>query len=94
MGEARMDLWLTRADSQRALTAALTPLADLLNDTFGMIDECATRLDDLQTPFGRVSALVMIKGRNLALGCYSLSLDALAQEGAHCSGLSLRPWSF
>ena len=76
-----MDLWLARADSQRALTAALKPLADLLNETFGMIDECATRLDDLQTPFGRVSALVMIKGRNLALGCYSLSLDALAQEG-------------
>ena len=82
------DLWSTRRGSQRALEADLKPLADLLGEAFATVDECVARLDGLDSSFGRVTALVLIKGRNLGLGCYSLSLDALAQEG----GALFRPF--
>jgi hypothetical protein len=82
------DLWSTRQESERALDANLKPLADLLMETFTTIDECVIRLDGLDNSFGRVTALVLIKGRNLAFGCYSLSLDALAQE----AGALFRPF--
>ena len=41
----------------------------------------------VELPLGRVLALVLIKARNLALACYSLSLDSLAQE----AGALFRP---
>jgi len=60
--------------------------SDLLSQTFASFDVCASRLGRADTPFGRVCAVTLIKARNLALGCYSLALDALAQE----SGALLR----
>jgi hypothetical protein len=45
------------------------------------------RLEKLDQPFGRVCALVLLKTRNLGLGCYSLCLDGLAQE----AGALFRP---
>ena len=45
------------------------------------------RLEAVDNPFGRIAGVVLVKARNLALGCYSLSLDGLAQEG----GALLRP---
>jgi hypothetical protein len=80
-------LWATRHQAETALGEELKPFADLLNETFAAIDHGAARLEGLDHPFGRVCALVLIKARNLGLGCYSLSLDALAQE----AGALFRP---
>lgn len=80
-------LWDARRQAETALSAELKPLAGLLNEAFAAVDDCGSRLAALDKPFGRVCALVVIKGRNLALGCYSLSQDGLAQE----SGALFRP---
>ncbi len=80
-------LWDTRHQAEAALNKELKPFADLLSETFGAVDRCIARLETLDHPFGRVCALVLIKARNLGLGCYSLSLDSLAQE----AGALFRP---
>jgi hypothetical protein len=41
----------------------------------------------MDTPFGRMTSLIVIKSRNLAHACYSLTLDSLAQE----AGALFRP---
>lgn len=80
-------LWSTRRQAERALNEGLKPFAGLLDEAFSALDDCIDRLETLDQPFGRVCALVLIKARNLELGCYSLSLDALAQE----AGALFRP---
>lgn len=80
-------LWSTRRRAERALNEGLEPFAGLLDEAFSVLDGCVNRLERLDQPFGRVCALVLIKARNLGLGCYSLSLDALAQE----AGALFRP---
>jgi hypothetical protein len=80
-------LWETRRQAETALRKELKPFADLLDETFGAVDRCIASLETLDNPFGRVCALIVVKARNLGLGCYSLSLDALAQE----SGALFRP---
>lgn len=80
-------LWNTRRQAERALTEGLEPFAGLLNEAFSVLDGCVDRLERLDQPFGRVCALVLIKTRNLGLGCYSLCLDGLAQE----AGALFRP---
>ena len=82
-----MSLWDTRRQAERALTEGLEPFAGLLNEAFSVLDGCVDRLERLGQPFGRVCALVLIKTRNLGLGCYSLCLDGLAQE----AGALFRP---
>lgn len=82
-----ISLWNTRRQAERALTEGLEPFAGLLNEAFSALDDCVDRLERLEKSFGRVCALVLIKARNLGLGCYSLSLDALAQE----AGALFRP---
>ena len=62
---------------------------------FALVDECILSFNQVgdeqgSTPkgqFSRVCAITTTKGRNLLFACYSLSLDALAQE----SGAVLRP---
>jgi hypothetical protein len=85
MGAA--SLWNTRQQAEHALNEGLEPFAGLLDEVFSALDDCIDRLERLDQPFGRVCALVLIKSRNLGLGCYSLSLDALAQE----AGALFRP---
>jgi hypothetical protein len=84
-------LWSCREKSTAALSGALQPLAALLEEAFARVDEAVSYFEKFQmtspAPAGRVCALVVMKGRNLALGCYSLTLDGLAQE----SGALLRP---
>jgi len=80
-------LWGTRRQAEAALSGELRPFADMFAETFAAVDQCIVRLESLDNPFGRVCALVLIKARNLGLGCYSLSLDALAQE----AGALFRP---
>ncbi len=80
-------LWATRRQAEIALAEELGRFADLLDEAFASVDRGGARLEALEHPFGRVCALVLIKARNLGLGCYSLSLDALAQE----AGALFRP---
>jgi hypothetical protein len=80
-------MWETRRIAEQALTHSLRPYSDLLDETFASIDVCTSRLEHAGTPFGRVSALVLAKGRNLGVACLSLSLDALGQE----AGALFRP---
>lgn len=80
-------LWGTRRQAEAALNEELKPFATLFDETFAALDQCVGRLETLENSFARVAALVLIKARNLALGCYSLSLDALAQE----AGTLFRP---
>jgi len=77
----------TRRQAAACLKEDLKPYAILLDETFSLIDLCIDRLETTDSPFGRVCALTLVKARNLTLGCYSLSLDALGQE----AGALLRP---
>lgn len=80
-------LWDARRKAEAALRDDLKDFARLINEAFDVLDQCIVRLESLDDTFGRVCALVLIKARNLGLGCYSLSLDALAQE----AGALFRP---
>jgi hypothetical protein len=86
-----MNLWTCREESYAALRATLGPLASLLDSAFARVDEAVDYFQEFllttPAPDGRVCAVTVIKGRNLALGCYGLALDGLAQE----SGALLRP---
>ena len=73
-------MWETRRSAEQALSQSLRPYSDLLSEAFASVDVCVGRLERVAAPFGCVCALVLIKARNLTLACYSLSLDALAQE--------------
>jgi hypothetical protein len=80
-------MWETRRAAEKALTQSLHPYSKLLEEAFTSVDTYVDRLERIDEPFARVCALVLVKGRNLALGCFSLSLDALAQE----AGALFRP---
>jgi hypothetical protein len=84
---SRDPLWNTRRQAERTLDKGLKPFASLLSESFSALDGCVDRLEKLGQPFGQVCALILIKARNLGIGCYSLSLDALAQE----AGALFRP---
>ena len=75
------DLWKTREEALAALEGPLLQEAAMLQDAFALMDECIARLLTRDTKYTRVCAITMIKARNLELGCYSLALDGLAQEG-------------
>ncbi|MGO9211545.1 MAG: hypothetical protein ACLPXM_11560 [Terriglobales bacterium] len=85
--EQSRSLWATRRSAEQALEGPLSAHANLLTEAFAWFDVCTDRIARTDTQFGRVCALVVIKARNLALGCYSLALDALAQE----AGALFRP---
>jgi hypothetical protein len=70
-----------------ALRGGLLFEAGIIEDSFNLIDDCIDRLAPIDGIFARVTTLIIVKSRNLAMGCYSLSLDGLAQE----SGALFRP---
>jgi hypothetical protein len=77
----QLDLWATREEALAALKCSLSQEAEILQDAFALMDTCITQLLARDTKYTRVCAITMIKARNLELGCYSLALDGLAQEG-------------
>src|SRR5882757_2532581 len=85
-----MSLWNTRNNAVVDLDGALKSEAAMLHESFELLDECITHLETEHgsRPYSRVCAITLIKGRNLLLGSYSLSLDGLAQE----AGALLRPF--
>jgi len=87
--QSHPELWRTREASVRALAGRLKIQSDYLEEAFTLVDEL---LDVYQQNIGRsefldVCGAATTKGRNLALGLFSLCLDGLAQEG----GALLRP---
>ena len=85
-----MSLWNTRNKAVSEFDGALKNEAEVLLEAFDLLDECIARLETEhgEEPYARVCALTLIKGRNLLLGSYSLSIDGLAQE----AGALLRPF--
>ena len=75
------DMWRTREEALAALEGPLRQEAEILQEAFALMDECIAQLLTRDTKYTRVCAITMIKARNLELGCYSLALDGLAQEG-------------
>lgn len=85
-----MSLWNTRNKALAEFDGALRNEAEVLREAFELLDECVARLETEHgaEPYAKVCALTLIKGRNLLLGSYSLSIDGLAQE----AGALLRPF--
>lgn len=88
--EGKNGLWNTRNKAVTDLEGSLKLEAEVLSEAFDLLDECIARLEieHDSEPYSRVCGLTLIKGRNLLLGSYSLSIDGLAQE----AGALLRPF--
>jgi hypothetical protein len=90
-----MDLWKTRRDSEKWLRGELLPLAEHLELGFGLIDDSIRLFNEVseqektnfEGQYARICGVASTKGRNFLFACYSVTLDALAQE----SGAMLRP---
>ena len=84
-----MDLWGTRKESLATLERELSQESNIIQEIFQLQDKCILFLvnSSKASSFTGICGLVLIKSRNLALACYSLALDGLAQE----SGALLRP---
>ncbi len=80
-------LWGTRKLALQALSDDAPGVLNVFEELFCLVDECAHALMVLDDPFGRVTALVTAKARNLSLACCGMVLDGLSQE----SGALLRP---
>ena len=82
-------MWNTRKKAIEALDSVLKHKAHLIYEGFELIDEMVQMLYDpsIPTSFLTICGLVLLKGRNLSQGMFSLALDGLAQE----SGALLRP---
>ena len=77
-----MNLWETREQALFAISTVLQQQAEVIQDAFTILDLCIECLSTLSgtNQFAEVCGLTLIKVRNLALACYSLALDGLAQE--------------
>ena len=89
-----MDLWKTRNETEEWLKGCYKRQSECLDEGFMILDECINSFDrkshtsnGLIGPFSKICGLTAAKARNLVLGCYSLSIDALSQE----AGALLRP---
>ena len=82
-------MWNTRKEAMEALETSLKDEAHLIYEGFDLIDEMIQMLYDPSIPmsFLAICGLVLLKGRTLSQGMFSLALDGLAQE----SGALLRP---
>lgn len=75
------NLWHSRGAASTTLKCSYPDILEIMNELFSLLDDCINALSSLNSEFGRITGLITSKARNLALGCYSLSLDSLAQEG-------------
>jgi hypothetical protein len=73
-----MPVWDTRHAAELELRQSLVAEAECLQHLLDSIELLASRCSSVRSPFGRVTGLVVTKGRNLAVACYSLSMDGLA----------------
>ena len=83
-----MDFWATRKESIEALGTELRLEAAMIYEGLETIDDLIGELVSQEgSNFTAACAITLIKARNFVKGCFSLSLDGLAQE----SGALLRP---
>jgi hypothetical protein len=89
MGASRAELWKTREKALAALDGELRTHRDCIQAGFDAVDACVDRFQTIigRSDFATVSGCTTVKARDLALACYSLCLDGLAQE----AGAILRP---
>jgi hypothetical protein len=79
--KSKRDLWQTRNQAFFALEGNLQHEAEVIDDMFALTDESIKLFSRIDSVYARVCGITLIKARNLILGCYSLALDGLAQEG-------------
>lgn len=84
---AAVNLWNSREHALTILQEEYPEVLNVLSSLFMFVEDCGNSLFEIDSAFGRVTAITVAKSRNLALGCYSLALDSLAQE----SGALVRP---
>ena len=90
-----MEIWFTREKSLQWLNNELKPESKVLQEGFDYLESCVELFESIGNregeseigQFCRICGITLAKFSHLALGCYSLSLDALSQE----SGALLRP---
>ena len=84
-----MELFAFRRRALNELQTTFREEAEVIEKAFSLIDECITELSkEFHTStIARAASLATAKGTLLAQGCYTLTLDGLAQE----SGALLRP---
>ena len=90
-----MNLWATREESLIWLRYELAPESEVIQEGFDFLNKSVSLFDNLGSgegetlkgKFCQISAITLAKSSHLLLGCYSLAIDALAQE----SGALLRP---
>ncbi len=85
----QMNLWETRSSSLELLESNLKVEADAVNQAFQILDTCILLFSNAvqANSFVQICGITAVKGRHLALGCFSLSLDGLGQE----AGALVRP---
>ena len=90
-----MDIWNTRAQSNKWLQNDLFEECKIINEGFGLLNKCITSIDGIGKKEGNnqirklimIGAITLAKSCHFLFGCYSLALDGLSQE----SGALLRP---
>jgi hypothetical protein len=90
-----MNIWSAREKSINWLSNELKPEGEILQEGFEYLEDFVNLFEkigqsegDSETgQFCRISSITLAKISHLLLGCYSLTLDGLAQE----SGALLRP---
>lgn len=82
-----VNLWNSRGLALTNLQEEHQEVLKVMSSLFVFVEDCGNSLFKVDSAFGRVTAITVAKSRNLALGCYSLALDSLAQE----SGALMRP---
>lgn len=75
------ELWKSRNDAHEFLQERALSVVRAFEDCFVLVDECAIQLLAADSHFSLVTSLIVVKGRNLTHGLFSLCLDSLAQEG-------------
>ncbi len=83
------EIWNTRTNAMSAIESELQIEANTIYQTFSLLDEMLGMFNSpgKASTFSRVVGLTLLKGRCLAQGIFSLTLDGLAQE----AGALLRP---
>jgi hypothetical protein len=80
-------LWNTRKRATNIIKNKLKAEDATIDQAFSLLDEMLYIFRIQNKVYYRVTGLTLLKGRNLAMGMYSLALDGLAQE----AGALLRP---
>lgn len=84
------DLWQSRTDALEYLKSNQAPRLEVIEEIIDAIDQTIDAYEKraVSDEYARICGLTLVKGKNLAVGMYSLTLDGLAQE----AGALARPF--